>query len=50
MNPNTKTAAVMGALLAIVTAAPANAAPPPLVDLSVRASARTRSMPTGSLT
>jgi hypothetical protein len=33
MLSKTKTAALVGALLAAVTAAPANAAPPPLVDL-----------------
>lgn len=33
MNPKTKTAAVIGALLATLTAAPAVAAPPPVVDL-----------------
>ena len=33
MNPKTKTAALIGALLPTVSAAPANAAQPPVVDL-----------------
>ena len=33
MNPKTKTAALIGALLPTVSAAPAKAAQPPVVDL-----------------
>ena len=48
MNPKTKTAAVIGALLAIVTAAPATRRGTAGVDLRGRVSARTRSTSQGT--